>query len=133
MPTTRQLVALVALVAICAGAVLGMYALTPVAGRGLLLDRLAAWAPGVVASIGVLLTWLGVKRVQGEHGAKLDAITYQTNGILDEKIRGGVRDVLSAEALKVWQEDRRGAPAKHAAAGPAVDDAYPTDPPAVRV
>jgi hypothetical protein len=104
IPSTRQLVALVALVVVAVGGFLGVYALTPLPARPDLIAHVLAALPGGGALVAGVLAWLGVRSVradQADHGVQLAKITHQTNGVLSQRIADVVADQLDKRGLVV--------------------------------
>lgn len=98
-PSVRSLVALLVLFVTTVTALVVLYVATPVASRPDVWNLLAVSGPSLILAVPVLFAYIGLKRsntVQTEH---LATIKEQTNGVLDKRIRDGVKAVLDAAGV----------------------------------
>lgn len=91
-PSRAALGALVALVALGALLVLGLYALTPQPERRELLTMLAPALAGVLAGVPAFLAWLSGQKLNAQYKETSEAVARvekQTNGELTARLEAG--------------------------------------------
>lgn len=101
-PSVRSLVALLVLVGMALASVLVLYIATPVAQRPDVWALLAQLGPSLVVILPAALSYIGIRKVRAvnaQQSAQLATIHRNTNGVLDGRIRNGVRDVLSEAGI----------------------------------
>lgn len=97
-PSVRSLVALLVLVAIAAGVGVALFLGTPAAERPDVWAALRVAWPAIVVMVPACLGYIGIRRVGAETARQsitLSTIHRNTNGVLDQRIRDGVRAVLT--------------------------------------
>ena len=93
-PPARVLIAIVVTVVAIMGAVLVVFALTPVAQRGDLVNRVGTAVPMVLASIPAVLAWMKGR----ENASQIDVATAKVDAVA-ENVNGRLSTLIDAKTI----------------------------------